>query len=365
MTDRSPRQAARVSLFGLAVAAMTLVSDVTARAQDPLWGQKMFEVTELKFGSVAKGAEALLQVKVKNVYREDIHITNLATGCGCVKWVETTRSDPPPEQYPLVIPSGQQRFITLQLDTVRYEGERKSKAMVTLLDPVHGAATVVEFPVTAYIRRDIVVTPGAVAFGTLDAGQGGARKVEIHYAGRGDWKLLNARGSNPNLIVGLQETSRGNGLVNYEVVVTLKPETPVGVVRDQIIMETDDVNNPRVSLLVEGRVEADIAITELQFGSLTPGQSKTMNVVVRGRKPFKVEELYREKHETSKLPDEAFKVKLTKATALFHTLPVTFIAPDVPGAFDEEFFVKIEDRPQPIPFRVRGRVIEQTGAAKN
>ena len=43
--------------------------------QDLLWGAKMFEVTEIKFGSVAKGADSAVQVKVKNVYKEDIQIT--------------------------------------------------------------------------------------------------------------------------------------------------------------------------------------------------------------------------------------------------------------------------------------------------
>jgi len=363
MMDRSPAKSMRCVLSGFIMAMAVCLGTSPGAAQDPLWGQKMFEVTELKFGSVAKGADAVLQIKVKNIYKEDIHITNLSTGCGCVKWVETTRTDPPPEQYPLVIPSGHQRYISLQLDTIRYEGERKSKAMVTLLDPVHSVSTLVEFPVSAYIRRDIVITPGAVNFGTVELGQGATRKVEIHYAGRPDWQLTNARASNPHVSVTLQEVSRGNGLVNYDVNVTLKPEAAVGVVRDQIVMETDDVNHPRVTLLVEGRVEPDIAITELQFGALTAGQTKTLNVVIRGKKPFKVEELYREKKETSRIPDDAFKVTLNKTTATFHSLPIKFTVPDVPGVFDEEFFAKIEDRPQPVPFRVRGRILAPTGTA--
>ena len=347
-------------------AVISFVSGTSACAnQDPLWGSKMFEVTEIKFGSVAKGADSAIQLKVKNIYKEDIHVTNLTTGCGCVSWAEISRSDPPPEQLPIVIPSGQQRVLTLRLNTIQYDGKRDSKASVMLLDPVHGATVTVEFPVQAFIRKDVVITPGAANFGIVDLGSGAERKVQINYAGRNDWKLTQAKATNPNVSVALREASRGNGLVNYELTVTLNPQAPVGTLRDQIILVTDDANNPQVSVPVEAKIEADIAITDLSFGALAPGQSKTERVIVRGKKPFKIDELYREKKESSKLQDDAFKVKLDKLNSTVHSLPVTFTAPDTPGAFEEEFFVKIGDRPQPISFKARGRVLEQTGAAKN
>lgn len=361
----SPADRSRIATILLATAIVigSAGSRVSFAQGDPLWGQKMFEVTDINFGSVAKGADSAVQVKVRNVYKEDIQITNLSTGCGCVSWddLKVTSLQSP---LPIVIPSGQQRIITLRLDTVRYDGERKSKASISLLDPIHAASTTVDLPVHAYIRKDIVITPGSVNFGVVDVGAGAERKVDIRYAGRPDWRLMEARATNPNLTVVLRETTRANGLVNYELLVTLKPEAPVGTVRDQVIMLTDDANNPRVSVLVEAKVEADIAITDLQFGALAPGQSKTTNVIIRGRKPFKIDELYREKKDQSKVPDDAFKVKLDKIQSTVHSLPITFTAPDAAGAFEEEFFVKISDRAQPIPFKARGRVLEQTGAAK-
>jgi hypothetical protein len=348
-------------------AVVSLLSDAPVHGrQDPQWGSKMFEVTEIKFGSVAKGSDTAIQLKVTNIYKEDIHVTNLTTGCGCVSWAEISRSDPPPEQLPIIIPSGQQRFLTLRLNTIQYDGERKSKATVFLLDPVHGATSIVDFPVHAFIRKDVVITPGAVNFGTVDLGSGAERKVQISYAiSRNDWKLTQSKVANPNVSLELRETSRGNGLVNYELTVTLGPKAPVGSLRDQIILVSDDANNAQMPILLEARVEADVAVTDLSFGALAPGQSKTERVIVRGKKPFKIEELYREKKESSKIQDDAFKVKLDKLNSTVHSLPVTFTAPDIPGAFEEDFFVKIPGRPQPVPFKARGRILEQTGAAKN
>ena len=340
------------ALWSVLIAASLLaVCSLPVFAQDPAWGAKMFDVTEIKFGSVAKGADVAVQVRVKNIYKEDIQITNATTGCGCVSWDEKT--------FPLVIPSGQQRLLTLRLDTIRYDGERKSKATLALLDPVHSAVTQVELPVEGYIRRDIVIMPGAVNFGMVDLGLGAERKVEIHYAGRNDWKLTQLKVTNPNLAAVIDEKTRGNGLVDYELIVTLKPTAPIGTLRDQITMVTDDANNPQISVLVEAKIEADVVITDLQFGAVTPGQTKSVNVIIRGKKPFKVEELYREKKEESLISDDAFKVKLSKNVATVHSLPISFTAPARPGVFEEDFYVKVADRPQPMGFKVRGRILGQ------
>ena len=345
-----------------------LLSSSAFGQHDPLWGSKMLDLTQFKFGSVAKGADAAIQLKVKNIYKEDIQITNLQTGCGCVSWHDITRSDPPAERLPIVIPSGQQRVLTLRLNTIQYDGERKSKATVTLYDAVHGLDTTVDLPVLAFIRKDVVITPGAINFGTVDLGSGGERKVQITYAGRHDWKLSQPKPANPNLTADLREVSRREisaaySQVVYELTVTLKQQAPQGMLRDQILMLTDDAQNPQVPVMVEAKIEADITITDLQFGSVAPGQAKTERVVIRGKKPFKIEGLQRETKD-SKLEDDAFKVKLDTVNSTFHNLPVTFTAPNAPGPFEEEFSVKVGNRPQPIIFKARGRVLEQTGAAK-
>lgn len=355
------------------VTAVCLLPGTTARGQvpvvggfDPEWGAKMIDLKAYKFGSVAKGAEAAIQVRVKNIYAEPIHITNLSTGCGCVGWVEITSGVP----LPIVIPSGGQRVLTLKLDTLKYDGERTSKARIDLMDPVHASSTIVELPVTAYIRRDVVLVPGSVKFGSVDQGSGSERKVSVQYAGRQDWRITQARAINPHLSIGVVETSRvgmtPTAAVNYELTFTLSKDAPVGSLREQVILLTDDANNPQVPVMVEATVESDAAITDLTFGNLTAGQSNTQVLIVRAKRPFKIEQLLREPNERSKLPDAAFKVKLDpNASAAFHRLPVTFTAPDTAGPFEETFSVKISDRPQPLTFKARGRINEPSGAAKN
>lgn len=326
-----------------AVCLVLLLTSTTVAQQDPLWVEKMLNRTEFKFGNVAKGASAPLQLLVKNIYKEDIHITNATTGCGCVSWDEKT--------FPIIVKSGTTVTLTLRLDTVRYDGKRDSKATLFFSEPTRGSFKSIEFPITAFIRKDIVLVPGEVNFGAVDLGAGAEQRVAINYAGRSDWKITQATAGNSNINPQLVEKSRGNGLVNYELVVTLRPTTPAGGLRDQITLVTDDINNPQIPVLVEAKVEADLVVTEPPFVQAEVGQAKKLNVIIRSnKKPFKIDKIERTKS------NESFKVVTPAETKSVHSLPLTFIPPDEPGPFEEEFFITISGREQPLRFKVKGRI---------
>jgi hypothetical protein len=114
---------------------------------------------------------------------------------------------------------------------------------------------------------------------------------------------------------------------------------------------------------------------------VTPGHAKSMNVVIRGKKPFKIAELSHVNRQvrlkpaddnlpaavgtdpvspSSSMPDEAFKMKCPDTTAVVHMVALTFTPPAEPGLFEEEFVLKIDGRAQPITFRVKGRILDQT-----
>ena len=95
-------------------------------------------------------------------------------------------------------------------------------------------------------------------------------------------------------------------------------------------------------------------MTDVQFGQVVQGQPKTVNVVIRGKKPFKIEKIERAKQ------DDHFKVKPTETVAQVHMLPVTFTPAPEDGLFEEEFFLTISGREQRVTFKAKGRVMEQS-----
>lgn len=324
---------------------LLLVLPATVSAQELNWAEKMFEKLSIDFGVVARGAECKYQLKIRNLYQETIHFTNVSTSCGC------SAAKPSANQ----ILSGQEAYVEISMDTVRFMREKTSSALITLSEPTKGLVREVKIPLKVYIRTDVVFTPGSVLFGAVDVGAGAEKKISLAYAGRGNWKILQVDSPKPYLTAKAVETSRNEagGTVNYDIVVTLAANAPAGAVRDQLTLLTNDEANPKVPLPVEARVEADIMIQpeELALGTVTAGQSKTMNLIVRGKKPFKIEKIECDRAENP------FKMRLPTDEKAVHVVPLTFTAPEEAGSVQDRFTVTIAGRPEPLTFKASGKVV--------
>lgn len=320
------------------MAGLILAVPRPAVAQE--WAMKMFDEQRHDFGTVATGSDCSHRFKITNLYRDDVHITDVHTSCSCA-------SARMPEKTTLK--SRESTYIEVSMNT-QLTYHKDSNLIVTFDSPQYAQ---VRIPVSVYIRTDIVMTPGAVNFGAVEHGTASERKIELAYAGREDWTLRGIETNNPHLTARYVETGRGQGRVNYELFVSLKPSAPVDNLRQQIFLMTDDQNSPRVPLLVQARVEADIVVTPTvqALGTMAPGSERIVNFVVRGRKPFAIEKI-----EVSS-DRQACKVALPKDAKPVHMLPITITAPKEPGAFSEQFTLTISGRPEPIVFTARGTIV--------
>ncbi|HUQ71431.1 MAG TPA: DUF1573 domain-containing protein [Planctomycetaceae bacterium] len=336
-----------VRLGSLFCAIGVWAAATAASAQDPLWAQKMFDRQSVDFGVVARGAVCSTRIVIKNIYQETIQITNVSTSCGC------SAAKPSANQ----VLSGQEAYIEISMDTQRFMRKKDSAALVTLVEPTKGLRQEIRIPLSVYIRTDVVFTPGMVNFGAVEQGQESQRKITLAYAGRPDWEVKQIRSPKPYYKAEAVETSRGNGLANYDVIVTLLPDAPAGALREQLTLITNDLNNPEVPLPVEARVESEFTVQPplWALGTVAAGTTKTTNVVIKGRKPFKIDKI-----ECSN-PDERFKVKLPEEEKIVHVLPLTFTAPTAAGEVDELFTVTIPGRLEPLTFRAKGRVVAAGG----
>lgn len=318
------------------------------------WGQKMFAKQNVDFGVVARGADVSYRIPVENLYEETINIVDVKTGCSCIT---ATASKPQ-------LLSGEKGYLDVKLDTVRFSRERKSQVIVSLTMEApqgggQGAYQQVTIPVHGYIRTDVVLTPGGAEFGLIGEGETAEREIQLAYAGRNDWKVTNVRTKNPNITVKCDEISRGqDGTVNYNLKVSLKPGVPMGELRDRVIIETNDESNPEIPMLVEAKVESEFTITpaEIQIGNLSPGQSKTQNVVIKGRKPFSIKKL------ESDSGSSAFEMVLPKGTSIVQVVRLVVTAPTSSGSLKESFTVSVTGSDQPLTFTLSGKVLEPTTA---
>lgn len=337
----------RLLLTAIICSAVTWGSTVAARGEERVlnWAEKMFSELTHDFGTVARGADVRHHIVVTNIYEEDVIIEKVDTTCGC------TAATPDKTH----LKTGEKALIEVQMDTKKFMRRKDSNVDVTLQfqGPQGTSTKTVRVPITAYIRSDVVVTPGNVDFGAIELGQPQERRLNVAYAGRSDWKIQEIQVPNSHIHVEATEKVRENGKVEYELVVRLDDTMKTGTLQDQITLITDDANTPQVPVLVFAKLEPDITITPEVFplGKLKAGEQKTFNLVVKGKKPFVIDKI---ECEATK---DCFEVmQLSDQPRPVHIVPLRMTVPDRPGLFSEEFTFTIHDRPEPVTCRAEGTI---------
>lgn len=346
--------------FALVACGWVLTAN-SALAQDPNlavasagrqlnWAEQMFDKVSHDFGTVARGADVVLRLKVTNKYVEPIHISDARTSCNCISARVLNPS----------LKTWEQGFIEVKLNTLQYSRERNANVIVTIDQPVFMQVTI---PIHAYIRTDVVVTPGAALLGSVAQGESAERTLHISYAGNPNWQISEAKSRNPDLQCTVRELSRqSNGAaasVNYELKVRLNPTASAGDLREQIVLLTNDVNSPQIPILVEGRIITEYSVTPpmISLQRMKPGDKEEVKIIIRGQKPFVVEKI------ESNSGSENYQVKLPQKDRfhIIQMLNVIVKAPDTPGPLEEVFTVTVADQSpagkKVVEFKLTGKVL--------
>ncbi|MBS0203051.1 MAG: M56 family metallopeptidase [Planctomycetes bacterium] len=100
------------------------------------WGRKMLDPVPIDFGTVIRGDVAMLPVKIKNVYREEIQLTGLKAQAG-LEWQTDGNEHISESDFPLALASGEERVLYLRLTVLDVQGTWNSRVQLTLVDPIH------------------------------------------------------------------------------------------------------------------------------------------------------------------------------------------------------------------------------------
>lgn len=179
------------------------------------WARKMFDETQHNFGTVARSAKTEYRFRFKNIYVPEVHISGIRASCGCTTpWVTKD-----------TLKTYEESEIVAHFNTDRFSGQRGATLTVTFDRPYYAE---VQLRVDGYIRTDVVVDPGSIEFGSIDQGRPAEKQVQIAYAGRADWKIVDIKSSNPFLKTSVTEANRRGGQVSCRLAVTLAPDAPAG-----------------------------------------------------------------------------------------------------------------------------------------
>ena len=271
------------------------------------WARKMFSNTSHDFGTVARAANEEVVFELQNIYEEDIHIASVRASCGCAI----------PSIDKKVLKTWEKGGIRVKFNTRSFLGHRSATITAVIEKPFYAE---VQMRIKGHIRGDVVFNPGSVNFGSVDQSSPVSKTVNVSYAGRSNWQIIDVQSANPNLQVQLNETKRSGGQVGYQLQVQLKEGQSPGHFTDQMVLVTNDGNSKRIPIKIEGNIVSALQIPQsVSLGVVKPGQTVTRKVVVRGKKPFRITNV--------KFKDKGnFDVSLKDEATKTHLVPVKFTA---------------------------------------
>ena len=306
----------------VALVLVTAASSCFAEA----WATKMFGETKHDFGTVARGSDTSYKFAAKNIYKQDIELLSVRSSCGCTS----------PTIDKKLLKTGEIGYVTATFNTRTFTGIHGATLTVEIRwndngNWLHGEA---QLRVDGNIRGDIVFTPGAVKFDSIDQGTKAEQKVEVTYAGRSNWKIVDVRGASEGIEVELTQTQRYSGRVAYDVLVRLKDNAAAGYFNDQLVLVTNDEENPRIPIYVGGRIVPQISVSpeSLLLGDVAQGQQTSKKIIVTGKKPFKIVSFQCN-------DEECFKFKTDDQSKERHIVEITFDAKKNPGNVKESIHI--------------------------
>jgi hypothetical protein len=311
---------------GILSAVCILALAVPATAQD--WAKKLFTVTAHDFGTVANGAKTEFRFPIKNVFVEDLHISQIRSSCQCTTPTLVMKGESKaPEGGGLTLKTYEQGEVLAQFNTHIMTGYKRATLTLTIDKPYHAE---VQLTVQGNIITDIQVTPTHIDLSNVSQGQAVEKTITLTRTGRRDWKIMDIRCANTNFEVEPLEKSRTLSSVTYELKVKLRDTAPAGAINDQLVLVTNDDRLPQFPIQVQGEVRPELSITPNLWmaGSLAPGDAVKKTLIIRNNtgKPFKIVNI------VSDDPAIQFKPIDPAAPAKpLHVLPITLTATDNPG----------------------------------
>jgi hypothetical protein len=316
-----------------------------ASAQD--WAEKMFNKREHDFGTVARGADTVYKFEVTNLYKQPMTISGVRSSCGCTS----------PTVENGTIKTYQKAYIVAKFNTRTFVGMHGATLTVTFAPPYSAE---VQVRVHGNIRSDVVFAPGSIAFGNVDEGTPKEQSVMVTYAGRENWRIVDVTNDNDFFEVELNEISRGMGKVSYGLLVRLKDDFPIGYLKDQLTVVTNDqrAESRRIPLFVEGRVVPEISVTpeSLVLGDVPAGEPITRKIVVRGKKPFRILDV--------NCGDDCFQFKTDDESKVLHLVELTYVPQELSGSVKVPVQITTDRPNRGATFMVTAKVIEPAPATE-
>ncbi len=328
------------------VAGAVLLTAATVVAQQPVTTGPKLVVPEkiLDKGTVAQGEVVEANFKLVNEGTEPIQVKAVRPTCGC------TVAD-----FDREIPAGGEGWIRAKLDTTDYSGPVSKSILIMTNDPQDPTMTVV---IKADVKPYVEVLPRPLMRFNAVKHEAMSQKVTV-VASEDDpgFKVTGVDSNVPYLETTVRpaaasERVSGKPDEQYEVVLTLAEDAPVGPVNAELVVHTNHPKAPNVAIKVYGVVRDLIHVTppQIQFGTVDAKTKPGRSVIVVNNRTEGTTEV-----SAAEIGDPAFSTELLTIEEGRRFQVTVTIKPDAePGVHDTTLVLHTTDPEYPeltVPVR--------------
>lgn len=248
------------------------------------WSQTIAVDTAHDFGAVAKASKQEHVFEFVNNLDCDLHLLEVRASAGGVG---------PTILTPVVKP-GEKAQVHAKLDTLEFDGATKATLSISVRkDRPYTEYSELQLMVKGLIRRDVVLQPASVDFADVLTGKATQRILHVKYAGDPNWKIKEVKSSNENVTIEIKETRRDLTArrVDYDLKVTISGGGNAGQFTDSLTIVTNDQINHMLSVDMTGDVQSIIETTDIQLGQIAVLANVEKSMIIRGARPFKIEDI--------------------------------------------------------------------------
>lgn len=254
------------------------LSPATSRAAD--WADALFTEHEHDFGTVPRGAKVRHTFVLRNSTQEPLTILNVRASCGCTTGQASAS----------LVQPGQTANVVAEMDTRNFIGRKETTLFVSMIT-AGGREGEARLGCASTILSDVVLNPGTIDFGAVTRGQTPSLVLTIDRLDAPKWRAVRmvsaCRAINANLV----EYSRTERMITYQLHVSLKPDAPAGVIRDEIRILTNDPETSSIPIPITATIRGDLTASPspLVLGRVAPAGETQGRIVVRASKPFVIQ----------------------------------------------------------------------------
>ncbi len=312
-----------------------------------------------EFGDLSTQKTTTRKWKVKNTGEGDLEIWLLGSTCTCT--IPKLKGEGTRE----VIKPGDSTDIELEWKTRDSIGEFGKGATIGTNDPSRP-----EFMLKVHgmVHAPIVVLPtpheGVIPVGDISNDKPNEISLAVFSPEHPDLKIKTLTTSKPNLIVAKPVPLSAKELADiktkggYKVVVVFKPGMPLGSFREELVVETDHPDQPKLQFVLAGNATGPISLLPSvlrMVANSKEGASGQLTMLVREGRPTNFKVLRKpEKLEVSVAPNDTPTLKGR------YRLTVTVPPGTSPGLIDDEIIFQT-DHPKVSELKVPVNIVVSSG----